>query len=230
MERKWSTAGERRSLLLNIIWLLVSGLPLAIESAIIGVLLCITIVGIPFGLQQFKLAKAGPDALWKPDCLRFDMKTDRGNLASVQLFPDKIEDRTAAVSAILIHRRTGSRRSCQYPLCRACWGVRCCASAAISIITANESEGMDMSSGKITMDDIATMAGVTKSTVSRYFNGGSVRESTRERIQEIIREYNYEPNAFARLKAKGKQCDWRGPSHPEFQDVPAGWSPASDAI
>ena len=41
----------------NIIWLLVSGLPLAIESAIIGVLLCITIVGIPFGLQQFKLAK-----------------------------------------------------------------------------------------------------------------------------------------------------------------------------
>ena len=52
------------------------------------------------------------------------------------------------------------------------------------------------------MDDIANMAGVTKSTVSRYFNGGSVRESTRERIQEIIREYNYEPNTFARLKAK----------------------------
>ena len=61
---------------------------------------------------------------------------------------------------------------------------------------------MDMSSGKITMDDIANMAGVTKSTVSRYFNGGSVRESTRERIQEIIREYNYEPNTFARLKAR----------------------------
>ena len=54
----------------------------------------------------------------------------------------------------------------------------------------------------ITMDDIASMAGVTKSTVSRYFNGGSVKESTRQRIQEIIREYNYEPNAFARLKAR----------------------------
>ena len=49
--------GGAASLLLNIIWLLVSGLPLAIESAIIGVLLCITIVGIPVGLQQFKLAK-----------------------------------------------------------------------------------------------------------------------------------------------------------------------------
>ena len=52
------------------------------------------------------------------------------------------------------------------------------------------------------MADIADMAGVTKSTVSRYFNGGYVKESTRERIQEITREYNYEPNAFARLKAR----------------------------
>lgn len=56
--------------------------------------------------------------------------------------------------------------------------------------------------GKLTMADIADMAGVTKSTVSRYFNGGSVKESTRERIQEIIEEYNYEPNTFARLKAR----------------------------
>jgi uncharacterized membrane protein YccF (DUF307 family) len=45
------------SLLLNIIWLLVSGIPLAIESAVFGVILCITVIGIPFGLQQFKIAK-----------------------------------------------------------------------------------------------------------------------------------------------------------------------------
>ena len=32
-------------------------LNLAIESALIGVVLCITVIGIPFGLQQFKLAK-----------------------------------------------------------------------------------------------------------------------------------------------------------------------------
>lgn len=49
--------GGAGSLLLNIVWLLVSGLPLAVESAVMGVLLCVTIVGIPFGLQQFKLAK-----------------------------------------------------------------------------------------------------------------------------------------------------------------------------
>ena len=49
--------GGTVSLLVNIIWLLVSGLPLAIEHATFGIVLCITIIGIPFGLQHFKLAK-----------------------------------------------------------------------------------------------------------------------------------------------------------------------------
>lgn len=49
--------GGSGSLLLNIIWLIVSGLPLAIESVLIGLFLCITVIGIPFGLQQFKIAK-----------------------------------------------------------------------------------------------------------------------------------------------------------------------------
>ncbi len=45
------------SLLVNIIWLLLSGIPLAIESAVLGAILCMTIIGIPFGLQHFKIAK-----------------------------------------------------------------------------------------------------------------------------------------------------------------------------
>ncbi len=45
------------SLLLNILWIVLSGIPLAIESAVIGIFLCITIIGIPFGLQHFKMAK-----------------------------------------------------------------------------------------------------------------------------------------------------------------------------
>ena len=49
--------GGAGSLLLNIVWILISGLPLAIESALFGCLLCVTIVGIPFGLQHFKIAK-----------------------------------------------------------------------------------------------------------------------------------------------------------------------------
>lgn len=49
--------GGAVSLVVNIIWLIVSGLPMAVEFAVLGVILCITIIGIPFGLQQFKLAK-----------------------------------------------------------------------------------------------------------------------------------------------------------------------------
>lgn len=56
---------------------------------------------------------------------------------------------------------------------------------------------------KTTMQDIADLAGVTKSTVSRYFNGGYVKEDTREKIRLIIEKNNYEPNTFAQsLKAR----------------------------
>ena len=49
--------GGAGSLLLNILWMIISGIPLALESALFGILMCITIVGIPFGLQHFKIAK-----------------------------------------------------------------------------------------------------------------------------------------------------------------------------
>lgn len=55
---------------------------------------------------------------------------------------------------------------------------------------------------KLTINDIAEMSGVAKSTVSRYLNGGSVRKSTSQRIKKVIEENDYEPNVFARLKAK----------------------------
>ncbi len=40
----------------NIIWFLFGGLILAILWLVLGLLLCITIVGIPFGVQCFKVA------------------------------------------------------------------------------------------------------------------------------------------------------------------------------
>lgn len=49
--------GGALSLIVNIIWLILSGIPMAIENFIFGCLWCITIVGIPFGLQFFKIAK-----------------------------------------------------------------------------------------------------------------------------------------------------------------------------
>lgn len=41
----------------NIIWLIFFGWEAAVSHLIMGLVLCITIVGIPFGLQWFKLAK-----------------------------------------------------------------------------------------------------------------------------------------------------------------------------
>lgn len=47
------------------------------------------------------------------------------------------------------------------------------------------------------------MAGVAKSTVSRYLNGGSVSKEKREKIDKAIEETKYVPNNFAQsLKAK----------------------------
>jgi len=44
------------NLLGNIIWIVFGGLAIFLEYITAGLLLCLTIVGIPFGLQCFKLA------------------------------------------------------------------------------------------------------------------------------------------------------------------------------
>lgn len=49
--------GGAGDLVLNIIWIIVTGIPLAIQSAVLGAIFCITILGIPLGLQHFKIAK-----------------------------------------------------------------------------------------------------------------------------------------------------------------------------
>ena len=48
--------GGGGSLLLNILWVIFSGVELALMNAVIGLILCITIIGIPFGKQFFKIA------------------------------------------------------------------------------------------------------------------------------------------------------------------------------
>lgn len=44
-------------LLGNIIWILVLGWELFLTHAVIGSIYCLTLIGIPFGKQHFKLAK-----------------------------------------------------------------------------------------------------------------------------------------------------------------------------
>ena len=43
-------------ILMNIIWILVGGLWISLTHLLFGLLWCITIIGIPFGMQHFKLA------------------------------------------------------------------------------------------------------------------------------------------------------------------------------
>lgn len=49
--------GGNLSLIANIIWMIVTGIPMAAAHLVTGCLLCITVIGVPFGLQHFKLAK-----------------------------------------------------------------------------------------------------------------------------------------------------------------------------
>ena len=41
---------------MNVLWILIGGIWLAIDHAVIGIIFFITIIGIPFGKQHFKLA------------------------------------------------------------------------------------------------------------------------------------------------------------------------------
>jgi uncharacterized membrane protein YccF (DUF307 family) len=43
-------------ILMNIIWILTGGICISLSHLLLGAVLCITIIGIPFGLQHFKMA------------------------------------------------------------------------------------------------------------------------------------------------------------------------------
>ena len=60
-----------------------------------------------------------------------------------------------------------------------------------------------MGDNKVTIQDIADRAGVSKSTVSRYLNRGYVSAEKAERIRAVIDETGFQSNFFAsRLKTK----------------------------
>jgi uncharacterized membrane protein YccF (DUF307 family) len=44
------------SIIMNVIWILVFGIEIATIHLVFGLICCITIIGIPFGLQHFKMA------------------------------------------------------------------------------------------------------------------------------------------------------------------------------
>jgi DNA-binding LacI/PurR family transcriptional regulator len=55
-----------------------------------------------------------------------------------------------------------------------------------------------------TLDDLAQLVGVSRATVSRVINGGSVAPATRERVLAALERTNYRPNVAARTLASGR--------------------------
>lgn len=55
-----------------------------------------------------------------------------------------------------------------------------------------------------TLDDLAALTGVSRATVSRVINGGSVAEDTRRRVIEAMERTNFRPNQAARSLASGR--------------------------
>jgi LacI family transcriptional regulator len=56
----------------------------------------------------------------------------------------------------------------------------------------------------LTLEDIADLCGVSRSTVSRVINGDpNVSEPTRQKVQGVIHQYNFQPNLAARGLAIG---------------------------
>ena len=49
-------ANDGVSVIANVIWLVFGGIWLALGHVVAGLLLCITIIGIPFGVASFKMA------------------------------------------------------------------------------------------------------------------------------------------------------------------------------
>lgn len=54
--RPGSNDGGCLSILMNIIWILFGGVEIAMLHVGFGIFCCLTIVGIPFGVQHFKMA------------------------------------------------------------------------------------------------------------------------------------------------------------------------------
>ena len=61
-----------------------------------------------------------------------------------------------------------------------------------------------MSSSKTTIKDVALKAGVSIATVSRFLNNIPLKEGNRKRIEEVVKELNYQPLLYARRLAGGK--------------------------
>jgi LacI family transcriptional regulator len=66
----------------------------------------------------------------------------------------------------------------------------------------------------LTLEQVAKLAGVSRSTASRVINGHqNVRPEVRDRVLEVIRQNGYEPNRAARELASQRVDTEPEPDH-----------------
>ena len=72
-------------------------------------------------------------------------------------------------------------------------------------MTRRASNGINGEEGSArTLDDLAALSGVSRATVSRVLNGGSVATETRRRVMDVVSRTSFRPNAAARTLASGR--------------------------
>ena len=67
---------------------------------------------------------------------------------------------------------------------------------------------------RVRIKDIAKMADVSVGTVDRVIHGRSgVSESSRKRVEEILKQLDYQPNMYASALASNKKYAFRSEEH-----------------
>ncbi|WP_250278664.1 LacI family DNA-binding transcriptional regulator [[Clostridium] colinum] len=74
---------------------------------------------------------------------------------------------------------------------------------------------------KVTIQDIANMCQVSKSSVSRYLNGGYVSKENKEKIKEAIEKTGFKSNFFAK-RLKSKNSNLIGAVIPRIDSITVG--------
>lgn len=64
----------------------------------------------------------------------------------------------------------------------------------------------DIRSRKMTIKEIAKLAGVSNAAVSRYLNQGYISSEKKERIKKVIQETGYQPSVHARTLRSKRAC------------------------
>ena len=59
-----------------------------------------------------------------------------------------------------------------------------------------------------TIKDIARETGLSLATISKYLNGGSLREKNRQAIEQAIRKLDYHVNEYARGLKSNRAAPW----------------------